>query len=82
MVWTENTASLVRNPDSTLQYFVAGVVDITGRKDAETAAANLSGRLIQAQEDHRCNDEVVGSISPTESRLGIPPFRRILRTCI
>ena len=53
VVWTENTASLVRNPDGTLQYFVAGVVDITGRKEAENAAANLSGRLIQAQEDER-----------------------------
>jgi PAS domain S-box-containing protein len=54
VVWTESTASLIRNPDGTLQYFVAGVVDITGRKEAENAAANLSGRLIQAQEDeHR-----------------------------
>lgn len=53
VVWTESTASLIRNPDGTLQYFVAGVVDITGRKDAETAAASLSGRLIEAQEDER-----------------------------
>jgi PAS domain S-box-containing protein len=53
VVWTESTASLVRNPDGTVQYFVADVVNITGRKDAETAAANLSGRLIQAQEDER-----------------------------
>src|SRR5215469_1323411 len=53
VLWTENTASLLRNPDGTLQYFVAGVVDITGRKKAEMAAANLSGRLIQAQEDER-----------------------------
>ena len=53
VVWTESTASLVRNPDGTLLYFVAGVVDITRRKEAEMVAANLSGRLIQAQEDER-----------------------------
>lgn len=53
VVWTENTASLVRNPDGTLQYFVADIVDITGRKKAEKAAASLGGRLIQAQEDER-----------------------------
>jgi len=53
VVWTENTASLVRNPDGTLQYLVSGVVNITGRKEAEMAAANLGGRLIQAQEDER-----------------------------
>jgi PAS domain S-box-containing protein len=53
VVWNESTASLIRNPDGTLEYFVAGVVDITGRKQAEMAAANLSGRLIQAQEDER-----------------------------
>jgi PAS domain S-box-containing protein len=53
VVWTENTASLIRNPDGTLQYFVAGIVDITARKEAELVVANLSGRLIQAQEDER-----------------------------
>ena len=53
VLWTVNTASLIRRADGMLEYFVFDVLDVTTRKQAEETMAKLSGRLIQAQEEER-----------------------------
>jgi PAS domain S-box-containing protein len=55
IVWTESSATLIRGREhfKTAQYLVAQVLDITQRKLAEAALANVSRKLIEAQEQER-----------------------------
>jgi PAS domain S-box-containing protein len=53
IVCTESTASVIRSRDGNPQYIVGGVLDITKRKEAEEALANVSRKLIEAQEQER-----------------------------
>jgi PAS domain S-box-containing protein len=53
IIWTESTASLIRSRDGSPQYFVAGVLDLTKRKEAEEALSTVNRRLIEAQEQER-----------------------------
>jgi PAS domain S-box-containing protein len=52
-VWTESTASLIRNHSGEPLYFVGEVLDISERKQAEAVLSNVSRRLIEAQEQER-----------------------------
>lgn len=51
LVWADLDVSLVRTESS--KYFISVVEDITRRKQAEAERHELSGRLIQAQENER-----------------------------
>ena len=53
IVYTESSASLIRNRNGEPQYFVGEVLDITERKLAEAALGNVSRKLIEAQEQER-----------------------------
>jgi signal transduction histidine kinase len=52
-VWAILSVSLVRSSAGKPMHFIAVVEDITGRKLAETALRDLSGRLIRAHEEER-----------------------------
>jgi PAS domain S-box-containing protein len=51
--WVFNLASPRFNSDGTFGGFIGSVVDITDQKLAQQALRDLSGRLIEAQEDER-----------------------------
>jgi PAS domain S-box-containing protein len=53
IVYTESSASLIRNRNGEPHYFVGEVLDTTERKLAEAALANVSRKLIEAQEQER-----------------------------
>jgi PAS domain S-box-containing protein len=53
IVYTESTASLIRDREGTPQYFVGEVVDVTKRKEAEEALSDMTRKLIEAQEQER-----------------------------
>jgi PAS domain S-box-containing protein len=53
IVYTESSASLIRNREGDPQYFVGDVVDITKRKEAEQALSGISRKLIEAQDEER-----------------------------
>jgi len=53
IVYTESSASVIRNRDGDPQYFVGDVVDITKRKEAEEVLSGISRKLIEAQEQER-----------------------------
>jgi PAS domain S-box-containing protein len=53
IVYTENSASLIRNRDGSPQFFVADVLDVTSRKEAEEALSEMTRKLVQAQEQER-----------------------------
>lgn len=53
IVYTETSASVIRNGAGHPEYFVAEVLDITSRKQAEEALSNVNRRLIEAQEQER-----------------------------
>ena len=53
IIYTESSASLIRNREGDPQYFVGEVVDVTKRKEAEEALSSLNQRLIEAQEQER-----------------------------
>ena len=53
IVYTESSASLIRNREGDPQYFVGDVVDITKRKEAEEVLSGISRKLIEAQEQER-----------------------------
>ncbi len=53
IVWTESTASLIRNHNGEPLYFVGEVVDITERMQAEEVLSSVNRKLIQAQEQER-----------------------------
>jgi PAS domain S-box-containing protein len=53
IVYTESTASLIRNSNGEPQYFVGEVLDITKRKEAERALSDITRKLLDAQEQER-----------------------------
>jgi PAS domain S-box-containing protein len=53
IVYTESSASVIRNRDGDPQYLVGEVLDITKRKEAEEALAETTRKLIEAQEQER-----------------------------
>ena len=53
IVYTESTASLIRNSNGEPQYFVGEVLDITKRKEAEQALSDITRKLLDAQEQER-----------------------------
>ncbi len=53
IVYTESTVSLVCDSSGNPQYFIGEVLDVTNRKEAETALSNINRRLIEAQEQER-----------------------------
>jgi PAS domain S-box-containing protein len=53
IVYTESSASLIRNQEGVPQYFVGEVLDLTKRKEAEVVLSGISRKLIEAQEQER-----------------------------
>jgi PAS domain S-box-containing protein len=53
IVYTETSASLIRSRNGSPQYFVAEVLDVTSRKEAEEALSAMTRKLIEAQEQER-----------------------------
>jgi PAS domain S-box-containing protein len=53
IVYTESSASLIRNREGVPQYFVGEVLDVTKRKEAEQLLSGVSRKLIEAQEQER-----------------------------
>jgi PAS domain S-box-containing protein len=53
IVYTASSASLIRSRNGEPQYFVGEVLDVTMRKEAEQALADMSRKLIAAQEQER-----------------------------
>jgi PAS domain S-box-containing protein len=53
IVYTASSASLIRSRDGEPQYFVGEVLDVTMRKEAEQALADMTRKLIAAQEQER-----------------------------
>jgi PAS domain S-box-containing protein len=53
IVYTESSASVIRSRQGDPQYLVGQVLDITERKKAEEALAEMSRKLIAAQEQER-----------------------------
>jgi PAS domain S-box-containing protein len=53
VVFTENSTSLIRTNDGVPKYFVAEVLDVTSRKEAEDALSAMTRKLIEAQEQER-----------------------------
>jgi len=53
IVYTESSASLIRNREGVPQYFVGEVIDVTKRKEAEEVLSGISRKLIEAQEQER-----------------------------
>jgi PAS domain S-box-containing protein len=53
IVYTASSASLIRSRNGEPQYFVGEVLDVTMRKEAEQALADMTRKLIAAQEQER-----------------------------
>jgi PAS domain S-box-containing protein len=53
IVYTESSTSVIRNREGHAQFFVAHVLDITSRKEAEEALSAMTRKLIEAQEQER-----------------------------
>jgi len=53
VVYTESSASLIRNRNGEPQYLVGEVLDITKAKEAEKALSDMTGKLLEAQEQER-----------------------------
>jgi PAS domain S-box-containing protein len=53
IVYTETSASVIRNRQGDPQYFVAEVLDVTKRKEAEEALSGMTRKLVEAQEQER-----------------------------
>jgi PAS domain S-box-containing protein len=53
IVYTESSATLIRSPEGSPQYFVGEVLDITKRKEAEEVLSSISQKLIEAQDQER-----------------------------
>jgi len=53
IVWTESTASLIRNHNGEPLYFIGEVLDVTERKQAEELLSSVNRKLIEAQEQER-----------------------------
>ncbi|ABF39826.1 PAS/PAC sensor signal transduction histidine kinase [Candidatus Koribacter versatilis Ellin345] len=53
IVYTETSSSVIRDREGVARYFVAQILDITGRKEAEEALSAMTRKLIEAQEQER-----------------------------
>jgi PAS domain S-box-containing protein len=53
IVYTENSASVIRSREGKLQYLVGQALDITKRKEAEEALSAMTRKLVEAQEQER-----------------------------
>jgi PAS domain S-box-containing protein len=53
IVYSESSTSVIRNREGHAQFFVAHVLDITSRKEAEEALSAMTRKLIEAQEQER-----------------------------
>ena len=53
IVWVRNSVSLVRDSEGTPLHMIVLVQDITDSKQAEESLRQLSGRLLQAQDEER-----------------------------
>jgi PAS domain S-box-containing protein len=53
IVYTESSASLIRNRNGEPRYLVGGVLDITKRKEAEETLSDMTRKLVEAQEKER-----------------------------
>jgi PAS domain S-box-containing protein len=53
IVYTQSSASLIRNSDGTPQCFVGEILDVTSRVGAEAALSEMTRKLIKAQEQER-----------------------------
>lgn len=53
ILWTEDSASVIRGPNGEAKYFVVEAVDVTERKLAAEALSGLNRRLVQGQEQER-----------------------------
>lgn len=53
IVYTESSASVIRNREGHPQYLVGQVLDITKRKEAEQAISAMTRKLVEAQEQER-----------------------------
>ena len=53
IVYTDSSASLIRDAEGTPQYFVGEVLDLTKRKQAEQALSDMTRKLVEAQELER-----------------------------
>jgi hypothetical protein len=56
IVYTESSASLIRNRNGEPQYFVGEVLDITKPKEAEEALSDMTRKLVEAQEQERARE--------------------------
>ena len=53
LVYTESSASVIRSHEGNPQYLVGQVLDVTERKEAEEALAEMSRKLLESQEKER-----------------------------
>jgi PAS domain S-box-containing protein len=53
IVYSESSASLIRDRNGEPQYFVGEVLDVTKRKEAEGALSEMTRKLVEAQEQER-----------------------------
>lgn len=53
IVYTENSASVIRSREGVPQYLVGQVLDITERKAAEKAISGMARKLVETQEQER-----------------------------
>jgi len=53
IVYTESSASLIRDHNGEPKYFVGEVLDVTPRKESEETLSGMTRKLIEAQEEER-----------------------------
>jgi len=53
IVYTESSASLIRNRNGEPQYLVGEVLDVTKRKESEKILSDMTRKLVEAQEQER-----------------------------
>jgi PAS domain S-box-containing protein len=53
IVYTESSASLIRDRSGEPKYFVGGVLDVTKRKESEETLSGMTRKLVEAQEQER-----------------------------
>ncbi len=53
VVWTQNSASVIRTHNGEIKYLVGEVVDVTPQKLADEALASINRKLIEGQEQER-----------------------------